>query len=297
MRNFFRRKDLIKNHKKLATFLAVIVALVTAYLLILPAITLDNETALQDPGIEVEQSSQSPPSLPAPQDNQLGSATESSSVDTSNSGATQAASDEPDLITQATTLTAQNQDYTIKADVDEKAQLPKDTTLTVKKIKNDDAAYQANYEKVQNSLVGKNIESVLLYDISFESNGQKVEPKADVKVTITQKEAMDARDNFDVLHFPDDGSQENISQKDVKEIDHKITSVSFDNSQFSAYALVTSSNPSESKANLNKVGGPRSTTTHNVTFKYTDNAGVEHEMATAQIVDGGTISVFPIKII
>ncbi|MDV2595568.1 hypothetical protein [Streptococcus infantarius] len=137
MRNFFRRKDLIKNHKKLATFLAVIVALVTAYLLILPAITLDNETALQDPGIEVEQSSQSPPSLPAPQDNQLGSATESSSVDTSNSGAT-----------QATTLTAQNQDYTIKADVDEKTQLPKDTTLTVKEIKNDDAAYQANYEKV-----------------------------------------------------------------------------------------------------------------------------------------------------
>ena len=286
MRNFFRRKDLIKNHKKLATFLAVIVALVTAYLLILPAITLDNETALQDPGIEVEQSSQSPPSLPAPQDNQLGSATESSSVDTSNSGAT-----------QATTLTAQNQDYTIKADVDEKTQLPKDTTLTVKEIKNDDAAYQANYEKVQNSLVGKNIESVLLYDISFESNGQKVEPKADVKVTITPKEAMNAKDNFDVLHFPDDGSQENISQKDVKEIDHKITSVSFDNSQFSAYALVTSSNPSESKANLNKVGGPRSTTTHNVTFKYTDNAGVEHEMVTAQIVDGGTISVFPIKII
>jgi hypothetical protein len=73
MRNFFRRKDLIKNHKKIATFLAVIVALVTAYLLILPAITLDNETASQDPGIEVEQSSQSPPSLPAPQDNQLGS--------------------------------------------------------------------------------------------------------------------------------------------------------------------------------------------------------------------------------
>ena len=61
--------------------------------------------------------------------------------------------------------------------------------------------------------------------------------------------------------------------------------------------MVTSSNPSESKANLNKVGGPRSTTTHNVTFKYTDNAGVEYEMATAQIVDGGTISVFPIKII
>ena len=78
------------------------------------------------------------------------------------------------MITQATTLIAQNQDYTIKADVDEKAQLSKNTTLTVKEIKNDDAAYQANYEKVQNSLVEKNIEIVLLYDISFESNGQKV---------------------------------------------------------------------------------------------------------------------------
>lgn len=297
MRNFFRRKDLIKNHKKLGTFLAVIVALVTAYLLILPAITLDNETASQNPGIEVEQSSQSPPSLPAPQDNQLGSTTESSSVDTSNSGATQAASDESDLITQATTLTAQNQDYTIKADVDEKAQLPKDTTLTVKEIKNDDAAYQANYEKVQNSLVGKNIESVLLYDITFVSNGQKVEPKADVKVTITPSEAMAAKDNFDVIHFPDDGSQENITQKDVKEIDHKITSVSFENSKFSAYALVTSSDPKDDKATddakLQAKNTPRSVTTHTVTFKYTDNSGIEHDMTTAEVTDGGTIEVFP----
>lgn len=297
MRNFFRRKDLIKNHKKLATFLAVLVALVTAYLLILPAITLDNETASQEPGIEVEQSSQSPPSLPAPQDNQLGSTTESSSADTSNSGATQAASDEPDLITQATTLTAQNQDYTIKADVDEKAQLPKDTTLTVKEIKNDDAAYQANYEKVQNSLVGKNIESVLLYDITFESNGQKVEPKADVKVTITPSEAMAAKDNFDVIHFPDDGSQENITQKDVKEIDHKITSVSFENSKFSAYALVTSSDPKDDKATddakLQAKNTPRSVTTHTVTFKYTDNSGIEHTMTSAEVTDGGKIAVFP----
>lgn len=295
MRNFFRRKDLIKNHKKLATFLAVIVAVVTTYLLILPAITLDMERAREEPGVEVEQSSQLPPSLPAlgDSDSNLGSATESSQeADTS-----QTESTENDLITLATTLTATNQDYMITADVNADAQLPKDTSLTVKEIKTDDEAYQSNYEKVKNSLTEKTIDSVLFYDITFESKGEKVEPKADVKVTIIPKEAMDAKDNFDVLHFPDDGSQENISQKDVKEIDHKITSVSFDNSQFSAYALVTSSNLSESKANLNKVGGPRSTTTHNITFKYTDNAGVEHKMVTAQIVDGGTISDFPIKII
>ncbi len=291
MGNFFRKSNLIKKHKKLATFLAIMVALVTTYLLILPAITLDIERAREEPGVEVEQSSQSPPSLPAmgDSDSNLSSATESSQeADTS-----QTESTEDDLITQATTLTATNQDYTITADVNADAQLPKDTNLTVKEIKTDDEAYQSNYEKVQNSLTGKTIDNVLFYDITFESKGEKVEPKADVKVTITPREAMDAKDNFDVLHFPDDGSQENISQKDVKEIDHKITSVSFDNSQFSAYALVTSSNPSESKANLNKVGGPRSTTVHNVTFKYTDNAGVEHEMTTAQIVDGGTITVFP----
>lgn len=265
MGNFFRKSNLIKKHKKLATFLAVMVALVMTYLLILPAITLDMERAREEPGVEVEQSSQLPPSLPAlgDSDSNLGSATESSQeADTS-----QTESTENDLITQATTLTATNQDYTITADVNADAQLPKDTSLTVKEIKTDDEAYQSNYEKVKNSLTEKTIDSVLFYDITFESKGEKVEPKADVKVTITPKEAMDAKDNFDVLHFPDDGSQENISQKDVKEIDHKITSVSFDNSQFSAYALVTSSNPSESKANLNKVGGPRSTTTHNVTFK------------------------------
>lgn len=291
MGNFFRKSNLIKKHKKLATFLAIMVALVTTYLLILPAITLDIERAEEEPGVEVEQSSQSPPSLPAmgDSDSNLSSATESlQEADTS-----QTESTEDDLITQVTTLTATNQDYTITADVNADAQLPKDTSLTVKEIKTDDETYQSNFEKVQNSLTGKTIDNVLFYDITFESKGEKVEPKADVKVTITPKEAMDAKDNFDVLHFPDDGSQENISQKDVKEIDHKITSVSFDNSQFSAYALVTSSNPSESKANLNKVGGPRSTTTHNVTFKYTDNAGVEHEMTTAEIVDGGTITVFP----
>ncbi|WP_423216086.1 InlB B-repeat-containing protein [Streptococcus equinus] len=291
MGNFFRKSNLIKKHKKLATFLAVMVALVTTYLLILPAITLDIERAREEPGVEVEQSSQSPPSLPAmgESDSSLSSTTESSQeADTS-----QPESTEDDLITQATTLTATNQDYTITADVNADAQLPKDTSLTVQEIKTDDEAYQGNYEKVQNTLTGKTIDNVLFYDITFESKGEKVEPKADVKVTITPSQAMDAKDNFDVLHFPDDGSQENISQKDVKEIDHKITSVSFDHSQFSAYALVTSSNPSESKESVNKVGGTRSTTTHNVTFKYTDNDGVEHEMTTAQIVDGGTISVFP----
>ena len=55
------------------------VALVTTYLLILPAITLDMERAREEPGVEVEQSSQLPPSLPAlgDSDSNLGSATES----------------------------------------------------------------------------------------------------------------------------------------------------------------------------------------------------------------------------
>ncbi|SEI90718.1 InlB B-repeat-containing protein, partial [Streptococcus equinus] len=208
----------------------------------------------------------------------------------------QTESTEDDLITQATTLTATNQDYTITADVNADAQLPKDTNLTVKEIKTDDEAYQSNYEKVQNSLTGKTIDNVLFYDITFESKGEKVEPKADVKVTITPREAMDAKDNFDVLHFPDDGSQENITQKDVKEIDHKITSVSFENSKFSAYALVTSSNPKDDKATddakLKAKNTPQSVT-HTVTFKYTDNSGVEHDMTTAEVTDGGTIAVFP----
>ena len=207
MGNFFRKSNLIKKHKKLATFLAVMVALVTTYLLILPAITLDMERAREEPGVEVEQSSQLPPSLPAlgDSDSNLGSATESSQeADTS-----QTESTENDLITLATTLTATNQDYMITADVNADAQLPKDTSLTVKEIKTDDEAYQSNYEKVKNSLTEKTIDSVLFYDITFESKGEKVEPKADVKVTIIPKEAMDAKDNFDVLHFPDDGSQEN----------------------------------------------------------------------------------------
>ena len=126
MGNFFRKSNLIKKHKKLATFLAVMVALVTTYLLILAAITLDMERAREEPGVEVEQSSQLPPSLPAlgDSDSNLGSATESSQeADTS-----QTESTENDLITPATTLTATNQDYTITADVNADAQLPKDTS-------------------------------------------------------------------------------------------------------------------------------------------------------------------------
>ncbi|WP_234792811.1 InlB B-repeat-containing protein [Streptococcus equinus] len=262
----------------------------------MPALTLDNETANSQAGIEVEQSSQqgqSLPSLASPQDNNLGSSIVGSQPNSVEQGNTQTDTSEPDLITQATTLTASNQDYTITADVDEKAQLPKDTTLIVKEVKSDDSAYQGNYQKAQETLIGKIIESVLFYDISFESKGEKVEPQADVKVTIKPSQAMDSKDNFDVLHFADDGSEETITQKDVKEIDHKITSVAFDNSQFSTYALVTSSNPSENKTSLDKSGGPSRTTLHTVTFKYTDNDGVEHEMTSAQIADGETISVFP----
>ena len=150
MGNFFRKSNLIKKHKKLATFLAVMVALVMTYLLILPAITLDMERAREEPGVEVEQSSQLPPSLPAlgDSDSNLGSATESSQeADTS-----QTESTENDLITPATTLTATNQDYMITADVNADAQLPKDTSLTVKEIKTDDEAYQSNYEKVKKAI-------------------------------------------------------------------------------------------------------------------------------------------------
>lgn len=165
MRNFFRKKYFIRvKHKKIVTFLAVLVALITTYVLILPALTLDNETANSQAGIEVEQSSQqsqSPPSLASPQDNNLGSSIVGSQPNSVEQGNTQTDTSEPDLITQATTLTASNQDYTITADVDEKAQLPKDTTLIVKEVKSDDSAYQGNYQKAQETLIGKNIESVL----------------------------------------------------------------------------------------------------------------------------------------
>ncbi len=319
MKKFFRnRKKHLKplktfnykniNYKKIATVFAVLVVIVTTYVLILPALTLDSTAASQEAGVEVSSESSSSsgesatvPSLESPVDDTLGSAPVTSSSDTTASSS-ETESDEPELITQQTTLTATNPDYVVTAVVDADAKLPKDVSLKVKEIKSDDADYQVNYTKAQNALTDKDIATAKFYDVSFEYNGQEVEPEANVKITIQPTTAIDAKDNLDILHFPDDGSTENISQKDVNQSDNKISSVSFESSQFSIFAVLTSTNSTsddttessdDSTSSTSASLAATATTTHTVTFKYTNNDGVENEIVELSIEDGQTIGALP----
>lgn len=300
MRKFFRKKQLKHfNYKKIVTAIAVFVVLVTTYVLILPAITLDNTTASQEAGIEVNESTQestTPPSLESPLDDNLESAPISSSTEISSTTSDESETESTELITQETTLTATNPDYTVTAVVDAEAKLPKDVSLKVKEIKNDDADYQVNYTKAQNTLNHKTIAAAQFYDVSFEYNGREVEPKADVNITIQPTAAIETKDNFDVLHFLDDGSVETISQKDVKESDNKISSVRFASNQFSIFALLTSTDDADTDAATDSTNAQPSLTAsadYTVTFKYTDNDGNENEIASVAFEAGQKITTLP----
>lgn len=319
MKKFFRKKQFKKlnlprfdykkfNYKKIVTAIAVLVVIVTTYVLILPAITLDDTTASQEAGVEVasQESTTTVPSLESPVDDTL-SAPVTSSSDTTSASSTESETESSELITQETTLTATNPDYVVTAVVNAEAKLPKDVSLKVKEIKSDDADYQVNYTKAQNALTGKDIATAQFYDVSFEYNGQEVEPEANVKITIQPTTAIEAKNNLDVLHFPDDGSTETISQTDVKESDKKISSVSFESNQFSVFALLTSTDSTDTTASEDSSDTSTDTASasastgltaaatkdYTVTFKYTDNDGNENEIAEVEFYAGDTITSLP----
>ncbi|MCS4488887.1 InlB B-repeat-containing protein [Streptococcus sciuri] len=239
--------------KKVLGLMGVAVALFVLYSLVLPALTLDSQTANQTSGVHVESqtsastsasdSSNIPTSTNlAPEDNSL------AQTDTEK-GETK---EEEKLLTAPTTLKAEENGLLVTAQVTAEDKLPEGVSLKVKEIKEDTEDYQQSVKKAQEKLSLKNAPSVHVYDISFIKDNQELEPESKVSVTITPKDALEtSKDDLKVLHVKDDGEVELVNSENTGD-EHKTTEVKFESDSFSNFLLV---DPSEPKTDSTPVTG------------------------------------------
>ncbi len=231
--------------------LSIVVVFVTAYALIMPAVTLDTQEAQKQGGIDVTESVEPVESAePAEMDAQETGTDEA----TGGEDAAREQDIEAEDAVQSGELSFEGKGYGVTASFDEKAGLPLDAELTASEIKKDDEDYQAWYDETLKALQeeqdGEQIGELKLakfYDISFLSQDGEVEPKAPVDVTISYDKALaisDA-DSLRIVHFAADRKgklkpevlDEKVVDATVKK--GKLTEAGFKAESFSVYGVVT----------------------------------------------------------
>ena len=187
-----------KKHKSWIFALSVIVVFCTAYVLIMPAQTLEQEEAEQQGGIDLPTAEQS---VDAP-DESVSEEPQDEEEIVSDSG------DKPDSV--KADLAFEGDGFSITAKAESNAKLPEDTTLTATEVTPDAEDYGAWYEKAEQALKdsplvkdGATLKSAKFYDITLQADGKEVEPAADVNVKISYDESLKMSRSGDVyiVHF------------------------------------------------------------------------------------------------
>lgn len=119
---------------------------------------------------------------------------------------------------------------------------PAGTTMKIKDVSRETAVSKA----VQTAVPGK-AGVVQAVDISFfDKDGKEIEPKKEIKVTITSNTIKDAKKEQDqapvIVHIPNRGTAEVVKQMDEKQLPEKPAEdeLIFQSSSFSVYAVVES---------------------------------------------------------
>lgn len=293
-----KNRDLIKrlagkaNLRTIVVTLSAIVVFVTTYLLILPAITLDKDEAIQQGGIDVaiEQSVdeadveavEEPVEEPAVQ-------TEKATDENVKREPEKEKADEPKekaapektevkLLTRSKELTAETDEsagFTVSAFVDKNNKVPADVSIQATELTKDTEGfdYDKYYEEALEALMKddgsiNNINMIRFYDISLESETQddSVEPENTVSVKIAYDKGIKVSDaeNIRIVHFAAQNNGEEkavvLNKKENKvetTVDGKsqLTEASFETDGFSVYAVVgAGTEEEESRATVNFYG-------------------------------------------
>ena len=129
-------------------------------------------------------------------------------------------------------LTADGETYHITVEFDEDSNIPADAVLEVKEILEGNREYNEYYKEVE-SKVEDDVKFLRLFDISILSDGVKIQPDKDVKVTITLDDfKAEEQDNVNAIHFDEDGDAK------VIEVESEKDTVTFTTDGFSVYAIV-----------------------------------------------------------
>lgn len=264
-----------QNNRILVWILSVVVVACTTMALVLPAMTLEKDTAAQQGGIDVPNAAAGEDTVASGKDSAApadGDEAQDEKASPDKTGKSDLSDPEPMLaMTEPGELTFEGDGFTVSATYDAKAGLPLHTELTAEEIGEDSEDYEAlkdqALEAVREEANAADQESagqetanqetaaprlVCLYDISLTSDGRAVEPEAPVDVVISYNKALKISDaqNLRIVHFAADKKgdirPEVLDAEDVEikleengESDSaRMTGASFVASGFSAYAIV-----------------------------------------------------------
>lgn len=152
-----------------------------------------------------------------------------------------------EIIDVPTTLKTSVDDVRVTVTFDQTANLPKGTTLTVKKIVNKHSSYREDKSKVEKWLKEKKtkklkheLESFDLFDISLMYDGKEVEPKGKVTVKLSyENEEFENKNKLKVVHFVKDQDTD-LEEVEVSETTLKNDKVTFEfeTESFSEYGVL-----------------------------------------------------------
>lgn len=213
---YFRKlnfRDFRSKYRKVVNLVAIIVVFATTYALILPAITLESDKASQLSGISVsepnsetlnretseeisvavpESSSQETEESSVIEQTTTTTVTSSTEVssETETSQPIEDMEEEPQLVTELTTLTSKGNGYELTAQFDASAQFPKGVELSVRELDSQSEEYKSHYDKAKETLRASSLSYARFFDIQFLYEGNEVEPAAPVKISIKNDKAL-----------------------------------------------------------------------------------------------------------
>ena len=106
------------------------------------------------------------------------------------------------------TIAKEGKDYTVHVTFTDKAELPADVELLVDEVEQGSEAYSEYYKKAEESLEeDQELVFCRFFDVSFISNGEKIEPKdtVDVEISYTEEVPQEEGVSNRAIHFAEDG--------------------------------------------------------------------------------------------
>ena len=264
----------MRKHRAWILALSAVVVFCTTYALILPALTLEQDEAAKQGGIDLPKTEQSADKQDAAASkDQKDTDTDKKDVkdkDKSDSAKADAKSDKSDSAKADQTGSESDKDglafegkgYSVTAKAGSDAKLPEDTELSAKEVKSDTKDYDKWYERAEKALKDSpsvkddvTVKSAKFYDITLKSDGKEVEPAADVNVKITYDESLKMSKSGDVyvVHFGEDKNgklKPEVLKDSAVEVKSKagqktgtieVSDIAFDASGFSMYGVLETS--------------------------------------------------------
>ncbi len=247
-----------KNWKVLVTIMAAIVVFATTYVLILPAVTLDEDTAAAQGGITMSDDKDVAASSDAaePADAEPGDADAADAdadmvkPDDAEADAQQdgAVSDDGAAAASKGELTATDEEktYNIEVAYGKKAGIPDNAELVTEEITEEAEGYDEYLARAQEA-VGKDktVAFARFFDITIMSGDEEIQPADNVEVMIEVPENLKKKE-VSAIHFGEpenekDEAEDVVLEMEVGKSDTKKmeSAVTFETDGFSVYAVVT----------------------------------------------------------